>query len=225
MSQGPPSHEGPEEEGQQEGDARGYRTPPYPPPYGAEAPYGAPPAYGAPPPFGSSQTHGEPHSYGQPPPFSPPPGYDPYAQQQATPFGAPLAGWWRRAGGFVVDGLLIAVVAIVLEVSFRHHVYLGVVLGEVAQLAYLVLMIGKRGQTLGMMLAGIRLHDLSTGSTSIGYPKALVRALVALVITLPSSFGTPFAAILPLVNYLWPIWDPKNQTWHDKVAATVALRA
>lgn len=89
---------------------------------------------------------------------------------------------------------------------------------------YITLMIGSRGQTLGMMAVGVQLYDVKTGTSAIGYPKALLRAATALVIGLPASFGVPLAGILPILNYLWPLWDQNNQTWHDKVAGTVAVK-
>ena len=27
------------------------------------------------------------------------------------------------------------------------------------------------------------------------------------------------------VNFLWPLWDVKRQSWHDKVAGTIVVRA
>jgi hypothetical protein len=29
--------------------------------------------------------------------------------------------------------------------------------------------------------------------------------------------------ILQLLNYLWPLWDPRHQTWADKVVGSVVL--
>ena len=33
-----------------------------------------------------------------------------------------------------------------------------------------------------------------------------------------------FVPLLPMLDLLWPLWDPRNQTLHDKVAGTVVLR-
>jgi hypothetical protein len=30
-------------------------------------------------------------------------------------------------------------------------------------------------------------------------------------------------SILQLLNYLWPLWDERNQTWADKVVGSVVL--
>jgi uncharacterized RDD family membrane protein YckC len=33
-----------------------------------------------------------------------------------------------------------------------------------------------------------------------------------------------FLGILALVDYLWPLWDAKRQTVHDKIVRTVVLK-
>ena len=32
------------------------------------------------------------------------------------------------------------------------------------------------------------------------------------------------AYLLTLINYLWPLWDPRNQALHDKMCDTVVLK-
>jgi uncharacterized RDD family membrane protein YckC len=112
---------------------------------------------------------------------------------------------------------------IALLAAFRNERLAAGISAEVVQLAYLSLMVGSRGQTLGMMAVGIRLLDAKTGSPQIGYPRALLRAVAAAVISAPSVFVN-FGLIFPLLNYLWPVWDNRNQTWHDKIAGTVAVK-
>lgn len=251
MSETPPSGE---EEQSAPGAAPGGREswpppsypPPPPPPAGSPPPWGQPVAEPPPPPPPYGQPGTEPPrypgpsqqpGYGAPPYGSAPygaPGYgaappaqgqwgDPY-QYGATPAGPVLAGWWRRFWGALIDGVVVGIVAFILVAAFRHHEAIAVGLGEVFQLAYLVGMIGSRGQTLGMMAVRVQLHDANTGSTAIGYPKALLRALTAIVLGLPLALGLALGGILPLLDYLWPLWDKRNQTLHDKVAGTVAVK-
>src|SRR6266545_3897008 len=49
----------------------------------------------------------------------------------------------------------------------------------------------------------------------LGGPKGLLRWLVDTVI---GWFG-----ILWILNYLWPLWDQRNQTWADKAVGSVVL--
>ena len=53
----------------------------------------------------------------------------------------------------------------------------------------------------------------------ISFGRALARAYVTAVLWL-------FAwSTLPLIlDSLWPLWDAKHQSWHDKVAASVVVR-
>ena len=74
----------------------------------------------------------------------------------------------------------------------------------------------ERGQTYGKQAAGIRVVDQQTGK-SIGYGRAFGRYAIIVV------FGL---ILLPLLlDYLWPLWDDKNQAWHDKVVGSVVVKA
>jgi uncharacterized RDD family membrane protein YckC len=67
-----------------------------------------------------------------------------------------------------------------------------------------------------MALLRLDAVDAVEGRTPIGPTRAAVRSLAAGVLTV-----IPFAAFLDL---LWPLWDNRNQTLHDKAAGTVVLR-
>ena len=88
-------------------------------------------------------------------------------------------------------------------------VYLGPVL-------YTWLMIGKGGgQTLGMRAAAVRCIDATTGG-QVSLGKALGRSLAFAVFFVLPIIG-------PLLDLLWPAWDTKVQTLHDKMAGTVVI--
>ena len=67
----------------------------------------------------------------------------------------------------------------------------------------------------GMMATGTRVVRAGTNN-AIGYGRAFGRAafeyLLSLVLFLPW-----------VLDMLFPIWDPRNQTLHDKVAGTVVI--
>ena len=67
------------------------------------------------------------------------------------------------------------------------------------------------GQTVGKRALGIRVIDFGGGGP-IGFGRALIRYIGRL----PSAlvFG---------IGYLWMLWDPERQTWHDKLANTVVV--
>lgn len=85
--------------------------------------------------------------------------------------------------------------------------YLLVFIGEVA---YFTWGYGS-GQTIGCKALSLRIVDQNTGGPP-GYGKGLGRFFAQILSGIPLYLG-----------YLWAIWDPKKQTWHDKLAGTLVL--
>lgn len=81
---------------------------------------------------------------------------------------------------------------------------------------YYTVMQGRAsGQSLGKKWLGIWVADDSTGG-AIGYGRAFGRYAIIFVFAL---------FVLPIVlDYLWPLWDKKNQALHDKVVGSVVLK-
>ncbi len=140
------------------------------------------------------------------------------------------ASWGRRLGAYLLDVLviavpLIAIIGIALAAgnpedendSSWAAVGIAYLLTIVVPFIYFTLMHGREsGQTLGKKWTGIRVVDGSTGR-SIGYGRAFGRYAISFV------FG--IFVIPSLLDYLWPLWDQKNQTLHDKVVGSVVVRA
>jgi uncharacterized RDD family membrane protein YckC len=107
-------------------------------------------------------------------------------------------------------------VVIVGIVNFVLRVVLGAALGSILNLiigaAYAIYFISSpSGQTIGMHLMNIRAIDAQTGGR-VDVGKAVVRWLVAIV-----------SGLACLIGYLWMLWDPEKQTWHDKAANTYVV--
>ena len=66
-------------------------------------------------------------------------------------------------------------------------------------------------------MIGLRIIREDGGSPGLG--RGFVRWLIPAVMNF-----IPFGGLVSLISYLWPIWDPKKQTWHDKAAGTVVVR-
>lgn len=129
----------------------------------------------------------------------------------------PLAGWGVRAVGAVADAVVVglATYLVNLAVGIRArsgYLYLDLCVGFLYSFA----LVGFWGHTLGM--AWLRLYAVEAveGRTPIGPFRAAVRSLTAGLLTI-----IPLAAFLDI---LWPLWDSRNQTIHDKAAGTVVLR-
>jgi uncharacterized RDD family membrane protein YckC len=149
--------------------------------------------------------------------------------------GVPFAGFWVRVGGFLLDIVILAVVSLVfvlpthsihrtemVNVNGHSTLHLGVSTGATLFLLvlgalYSGLLIGLRGQTLGMMAVRIKAVDANTGGL-IGFWRALGRDLFERL--LGALFFIPV-----IIDLLFPAWDPRKQTLHDKVTNTVVVKA
>ncbi len=187
-----------------------------PPPPAAAAPPPGPPAYPAP-----GQAQG-----GYPPPSAE----------------AQYASWGIRVGGYLIDFVIFAVVTVLLYLVFRHTHALDVhlmakrgttrrrnisavpfLIAGVLYVVYATLLCGSaRGQTVGMMAVGVRAVDDRTRGP-LGYGRALVRALVEGVLRLLNLLFF-LLGLVWVLDMLFPLWDKKRQTLHDKVAGSVVLR-
>jgi uncharacterized RDD family membrane protein YckC len=157
--------------------------------------------------------------------------------------GVPYAGWGTRLGGYLIDLVIFIPVLIVLYIAFRHTHTLDVhlmtrrsghntsrsvsllspLITGVAFIVYAtVLCGGPRGQTVGMMAVGVRVvrdeaHDV------LGYGRALWRAFAEQFLRFLGTV-TLILGIIWLLDMLFPLWDKKRQTLHDKLAKTVVIR-
>jgi len=71
---------------------------------------------------------------------------------------------------------------------------------------------GRTGQSLGKKVLGIQVVKLDTGQF-LGVGTAFLRWLMATIL-----------GGLCLLNYLWPLWDAKKQTWHDMIVGSVVTK-
>jgi uncharacterized RDD family membrane protein YckC len=123
----------------------------------------------------------------------------------------PRADFWYRLGGFVVDGVVLWVVGYVISVAISIFV-LGWLFSVAFGVAYHVFFIASpSGQTPGMRLFKVRAISALTGN-QVDYGNAFVRYVVSLI-----------SGLACFVGYLWMLWDPERQTWHDKVARTYVV--
>jgi len=142
--------------------------------------------------------------------------------------GSRLASWGSRAVAYIIDllfGLLLSVPGgVLVGIGAASHGALQITLIAVGSVLLAIAVIvqvwqtawrqGARGQSWGKSVTGLRTVDGET-MQPIGGPRGMLRWLVDLVL---GSVG-----ILQLLNYLWPLWDERNQTWADKVVGSVVL--
>ena len=190
------------------------------PGYGQQAPgYGQQAQQGQ---QGQQQPYGQP-GYGYPPP-PPAPGYgnDPYGTGQ-PPGMPPYAGWGQRVGAWLIDNIVAVIGISLTEAAYydwgngtRAIGWVVLVLGVVWSL-YNAYLAGQTGQSTGKRTAGIRLARYADGQP-IGAAFGLLRLFLNVVFWV-------ICFIPGVLNYLWPLWDQKSQTWSDKIASSVVVRA
>jgi uncharacterized RDD family membrane protein YckC len=159
---------------------------------------------------------------------------------------AGYAGWWTRVGAYVLDGLILACVFVGLAAiigfhnlfDFSNHVVNGRrvytnhaprshlivwnLVDNVFLLVYATWLLSSRWRaTVGMRVASIHIESLD------GKPVTLSRAAGRSAIVVIASALTLFAPVLLvaiIVDLLWPLWDSRNQTLHDRLAGTVVRK-
>ena len=190
------------------------QNPPPPPPADLQPP---PPPPGSIPPPGVLA----------PPASAPPPalgglGYNP---------GIPYAGFWIRFAAVVIDGVIVFVATVVVEIVLA--IFIGLLArvtgsaldvsqgGPLTYLTYLVsstISIGYfiyywgMGSTRGMRFFRLAVVDAQTG-LPIGFGRAAIRYLGYVVSVIPCYIGL-----------IWAAFDPKKQGWHDKIANSVVVQ-
>ena len=126
-------------------------------------------------------------------------------------------GFGPRFVAWLVDVIVLVVVAGVLGALLG---LLGSSSGWLTNFAGLIISIGYfvfyqeyAGQTLGKKAMGIKVVDYSGGKPS--YMTFFLREIIGKFIS-----GFVFG-----LGYLWILWDPKKQGWHDKIASTYVVKA
>jgi uncharacterized RDD family membrane protein YckC len=137
------------------------------------------------------------------------------------------ATWPTRAIGFIVDGLLVGVAMAalyfivggvfgsMLSLAGGHGAASGlccmmILLFPLATLGVgfynSVYLIAQRGFSIGQGIVKIKVVDANGNLLTQG--TALIRLLVRVALS--------FVPFLPLLDMLWPLWDIRRQTLHDK---------
>lgn len=152
-----------------------------------------------------------------PPPYGQPFGYP---ASDLPPGMPPLADWGQRATAFILDNGVAIVAGWVaggarndsVDIVFGIIGFFGVIWSIVQAVRA-----GRTGQSYGKRVMGIRLARLVDGQP-VGGGLAFLRLFLDWLFWV--------LCIIPgVLNLLWPLWDRKNQTWCDKIAKSVVVKA
>src|ERR1044071_8006816 len=132
------------------------------------------------------------------------------------------AGFGLRYGAWMFDFLitLIAMMMFTFVVTAVSH---SSVLGSNTQLVLValltlllfvlnfVVLAGTNGQSAGMRILGI--YIVREDGRPFTIKDAAMRHLV----------GYPLSTVAFFLGFLWMLWDPRQQGWHDKIARTLVV--
>jgi uncharacterized RDD family membrane protein YckC len=155
-----------------------------------------------------------------------------YMAVPSDPLGRPYASWGTRVGASLIDALVVIIpVAIIAALSYSSATYQygietrtahfggGFYLSLLIPFLYQFLMLGAKGQTLGNMAVKTKVVDMNGATVTYGRAAGRVGADLGLGLVSSFTFG-----LLGLLDILWPLWDQKNQTLHDKIAQTLVVK-
>ena len=146
----------------------------------------------------------------------------------------PYAAWGQRAVALLIDAVLAIVFAFTLPLGVglvvslvkmidpsavpSRDTYFQYVVAGVWAIPVAYWVIGNAiGQTLGKKIMRIRVRR-EDADAPIGFFPSLVRYIVTLL--LAALFLIP-----GILDGLWPLYDPKKQSLHDRVVGSIVVRA
>jgi uncharacterized RDD family membrane protein YckC/RNA polymerase subunit RPABC4/transcription elongation factor Spt4 len=160
----------------------------------------------------------------QPPAASVPPATRPRRRRPPRP---QYAGWWMRWLGYsIIDGLVVAGIALVLSLVLWMMFYASnesptaeeenTFTAFVALFAYAAGFVyfwvsNSIGRSVGKLILGLRVVMKDTGEAP-GAARGFLR-----------TFGYAVSTVPLLLGFLWAAWDKDRQAWHDKMAGTVVV--
>ncbi len=134
-----------------------------------------------------------------------------------------LAPIGRRAVAYVIDDLLISMIFVVLlwePISRAQGVeQIAALLNGIwlymaaAQIIYHTWFVWEYGATLGKMATGIRVADAATLEKP-GFQASFNRAVFRVI-----------SGMIFYLGFVWALFDPMRQAWHDKTASTLVVNA
>lgn len=127
-------------------------------------------------------------------------------------------GFVERLFAYIIDGVIIGVAAGVLTGIATATESLGLsilasLIVIVGSIGYFVYFWGTTGQTIGKKVLGLKVVGPNGEQNGIGYGTAFLRLI-----------GYSVSGFLFYLGFLWIIWDPNKQGFHDKIAKTHVIK-
>ena len=117
----------------------------------------------------------------------------------------PRATFLDRLAAFALDCVLVAIACELLDLNRNEGLYPMLLLG------YHVAFWAWKGTTLGGIICSLRV--IRTHGAELRPVDAVIRGLTSV-----------FSVAALGIGCFWMLWDPENQTWHDKIAGTLVVK-
>ena len=128
---------------------------------------------------------------------------------QAQTGGVQAVGFGERLVAYIIDLVVLVFIDLVFLVLLGPMA--GRLIGALASIAYVVGFWAASGATPGKMLMGLRV--VTREGERIGGGTAVLRYV-----------GYIVSGLALLLGFLWIIWDPDHEGWHDKIAGTRVIK-
>lgn len=123
----------------------------------------------------------------------------------------PYAGFWLRFCAAFIDGILVAIVAAIIEAG-AHSEGMGFLVRVVGGWLYFALMESSQNQaTLGKMALGLKVTDMNGNRLSFGHATG-------------RHFGKYISILTLFIGYILAGVTEKKQALHDMMAGTLVVR-
>ena len=129
--------------------------------------------------------------------------------QQQTGAGVQAVGFGERLVAYLIDGVILVFFELILILLLGQP--LGTLASFVVGITYTVGFWMAEGATPGKMVMGLRV--VRRDGSAIDGSVAALRYVGYIVSSIPIGLG-----------FLWVLWDPDHEGWHDKLAGTRVVK-
>jgi len=123
-----------------------------------------------------------------------------------------FGGFWIRFVAYFLDAILVEIIEVVLVLAFVPSIAGVLVISMIVTPACFIGFWATTGQTIGMMLFGLRVVRNSDGGR-LGFGGAVLRLAGLAISCAPLYLGL-----------IWVAFDPRKRGWHDLIAGSGVIR-
>ena len=138
----------------------------------------------------------------------------PYVPPSEEALDTELAGHARRFSAFLIDAAVLFVAFLSIGLLAGVSETVGGIFLFLSFIAFLVFFLYAPGKGWSPEKRAVGIRIVRDDGSAPGFAKAILRESVGKYISI-SFLG---------LGFLWILWDPRRQGWHDKIAGTVVVR-